>query len=89
LDSETKAEAPVAPPAEPKPDSVANTIPTVDPRTLIRVQGIVCKGDRVYALVNGRMASKGDTIRIQAGGATYRFLVRDITNKKVAIDPIP
>ena len=61
----------------------------MDPRALLRVEGIVRKGDRVYALINGRMAGKGDTIRIQADGASYRFLVRDITNKNVTIDPVP
>lgn len=67
--------------------------PPMDPQALvhamIHVQGFLHKGDRQYALINGRMAGKGDVIQVQSGGATYRFLVKDVTDRNVAIEPLP
>ena len=85
LDAGIKADAVDTPTTDPK---LADT-PAIDPRALLRVQGFVRKGDRVYAVINGRMASKGDIISIQTGDTTYRFLVRDITNRNVLVDLVP
>jgi len=67
--------------------------PPLDPQTvvhsMIHVQGFLRQGDRLYALINGRMAAKGDVIQVQTGDANYRFLIRDVTVKNVAIEPLP
>jgi hypothetical protein len=89
LDADAKTNAAGTPTAEPKSADSGRTMPAVDPHSLIHVQGIVRKGDRVYALINGRMASRGDIINIQKGDTMHRFLVRNITDRKVDVAPVP
>jgi len=57
--------------------------------SVIHVQGFLNRGNRVYALINGRVAGKGDMLQVQANGVTYRFIVKDVTPTSVSIDLLP
>ena len=56
--------------------------------TMLRIGGIIKKGGKFYATINGFTVQTGEVVSAVADGEVYRFVVVDIDLNKVKLKPI-
>ncbi len=54
----------------------------------LKVEGVIRRGNRYYATVNGQMVEAGEVIPVLYNNRVYRFLIRSIKMGKVSIEPL-
>ena len=55
---------------------------------MLRVGGIIRRGPKCYATVNGTMVEAGDTIPILVDENVVLFIVRSVDLKRIRIEPV-
>ncbi len=56
-------------------------------KALLRVRGIVKRGNTYVANVNGSIVRAGDEVGVTVEGQTVMFVIRDISLQRVQIEP--
>jgi hypothetical protein len=56
-------------------------------KSLLRVSGIVKRGDKYVANINGTIVHAGDEVGVTVDGQTVVFVVRAISLKRVQLEP--
>lgn len=56
--------------------------------SMINVEGIIKRGSKCFATVNGTMVGAGDEIHVMVDGRQIVFIVRSIDMKRLRIEPI-
>ncbi|MDD5483587.1 MAG: hypothetical protein PHP98_08050 [Kiritimatiellae bacterium] len=59
-----------------------------DSAEILRIGGVVKKGNTFYATVNGLTVKVGEVISAVAGGSVYKFVVESIDFNKVRFKPV-
>lgn len=55
--------------------------------TMLRIGGIVKRGTKYYATVNGTMVEAGDSLPVMVDGRVVLFNVRSIDMKRIRLEP--
>ncbi|MBU4199093.1 MAG: hypothetical protein KKE37_05635 [Verrucomicrobia bacterium] len=55
--------------------------------TMLRIGGIIKRGTKCYAMVNGAVVEAGDTIPIMVDGSMVLFNVRSVDMKRIRLEP--
>lgn len=56
-------------------------------KSLLRIKGIVKRGNTYVANVNGAIVRAGDEVSVMADGREIAFIIRSISLKRVEIEP--
>ena len=56
-------------------------------KALLRIRGIVKRGNTYVANVNGAIVRAGDEVGVTVEGQTFMFVIRDISLQRVQIEP--
>jgi len=59
-----------------------------DMSNLLRIGGVVKRGDQFYVAINGVTVRTGEVVAAVADGGVYRFVVEEIDFKKVRLRPV-
>lgn len=62
-----------------------NKIPVSDLTAMLKIGGVVRKGGRFYATINGFTVQTGEVVTAVSGGNIYQFIVEKIDLKKVQV----
>ncbi|MCX6993139.1 MAG: hypothetical protein NT011_08370 [Kiritimatiellaeota bacterium] len=71
--------------------AVSNALPSMDlkakAKALLRVRGIVKRGNTYVANINGAIVCAGDEVGVTVDGQTVMFVIRAISLQRVQIEP--
>jgi len=55
---------------------------------MLRIGGVIKKGDKFYATINGVTVQTGEVISVVADGEVYKFIVEEMDFNKVRFKPV-
>ncbi|MFC1453826.1 hypothetical protein ACFLQL_01455 [Verrucomicrobiota bacterium] len=67
------------------PESGGGGALTADVSKILKIGGVIMKGGKFYATINGFTVQAGEVITALSGGKVYRFLVEKIDLKNVKV----